>query len=280
MKKSLNAWTVDGSLDFEGTFAAVSKAGFDGIELNIDSSGAHSITLSTTKDEFAAVRALSEKYSLPVVSISTSLWGEKMGHPDKWDEARALLRKQLEAASELGAGGILTVPGGMGGEYTLDRVRRNSIEFLKSMKSEIEKSGIFVGVENVWNGFFLSPYDMASFVDEIGSPKIGAYLDAGNMLAFSVSEYWVEVLGSRIGFVHVKDYKRAGGLNSGGTWEDITHGSANWSEIIPALRKAGFDGYLTGEVFKADAGMTFEEYYKKVAGEIEEIIKYTKEKNL
>ena len=274
MKKSLNAWTVEDSLDFEGTFAAVAKAGFDGIELNVDSSGAHSITLSTTKDEFAAIMALSEKYRVPVVSISTSLWGDKMGHPDKWDEAKALLRKQLEAASELGAGGILTVPGGMGGDYTLDAVRRNSIEFLKSMKSEIEKNGIFVGVENVWNGFFLSPYDMASFVDEVGSTKIGAYLDAGNMLAFSIPEYWVEVLGSRIGFVHVKDYKRAGGLNSGGTWEDITHGSADWSKIIPALRRAGFDGYLTGEVFKADAGMTFEEYYKKVAGEIAEIIKY------
>lgn len=274
MKKSLNAWTVEGSLNFEETFAAVSAAGFDGIELNVDGSGAHSITLSTTKEEFAAIRALSEKYSLPVVSISTSLWGAKMGHPDEWDAARELIRKQLEAAAELGAGGILIVPGGMGGDYTIASVRKNSIDFLKSMKDEIEEKGIFVGVENVWNGFFLSPYDMASFVDEVGSPKIGAYLDAGNMLAFSVSEYWVEILGSRIGCVHVKDYKRAGGLNSGGTWEDITHGSANWKAIIPELKKAGFDGYLTGEVFKADADMSFEDYYKKVAGEIAEICTY------
>ena len=274
MKKSLNAWTVEGSLNFEETFAAVSAAGFDGIELNVDGSGAHSITLSTTKEEFAAIRALSEKYNLPVVSISTSLWGAKMGHPDEWDAGRELMRKQLEAAAELGAGGILVVPGGMGGDYTLATVRKNSIEFMKSMKDEIEETGIFVGVENVWNGFFLSPYDMASFVDEVGSPKIGAYLDAGNMLAFSVSEYWVEILGSRIGCVHVKDYKRAGGLNSGGTWEDITHGSANWPEIIAQLKKAGFDGYLTGEVFKADANMSFEDYYKKVAGEIAEICTY------
>lgn len=274
MKKSLNAWTVEGSLNFEETFAAVSAAGFDGIELNVDGSGAHSITLSTTKEEFAAIRALSEKYNLPVVSISTSLWGSKMGHPDEWDAARELIRKQLEAAAELGAGGILIVPGGMGGDYTIASVRKNSIEFLKSMKAEIEEIGIFVGVENVWNGFFLSPYDMASFVDEVGSPKIGAYLDAGNMLAFSVSEYWVEILGSRIGCVHVKDYKRNGGLNSGGTWEDITHGSANWKAIIPELKKAGFDGYLTGEVFKADANMSWEDYYKKVAGEIAEICTY------
>ncbi len=274
MKKSLNAWTVEGSLDFEQTFAAVSAAGFDGIELNVDTAGAHSITLSTTKEEFAAIRALSEKYSLPVVSISASLWGPKMGHPELWDDARTLMRKQIEAATELGAGGILVAPGGMDEHNTLATIRRNAIEYMKSMKDEIEASGIFVGAENVWNGFFLSPYDMVSFIDEIGSPKIGAYLDTGNMLAFSVSEYWVEILGSRIGYVHVKDYKRAGGLNSGGTWEDITHGSANWRAIIPALKRAGFDGYLTGEVFKADPDMSFPDYYKKVSSEIAEIASY------
>ncbi len=32
MKKSLNAWTVDGSLGMEAMFEAVSRAGFDGIE--------------------------------------------------------------------------------------------------------------------------------------------------------------------------------------------------------------------------------------------------------
>ena len=36
MKKSLNAWTVDGSLGMEAMFEAVSRAGFDGIELNVD----------------------------------------------------------------------------------------------------------------------------------------------------------------------------------------------------------------------------------------------------
>ncbi len=276
MKKSLNAWTVEGSLTFEETFAAVSEAGFEGIELNVDGSGAHSLTMQTTAEDYAKIRALSAKYNLPVVSISTSLWNGKMGIPEQWKEGKALLRKQLEAARALGAGGILTVPGGMGGEFTLDKVRKNAIQFMKSMKGEIEEAGIFVGVENVWNGFFLSPYDMASFIDEVDSKKIGAYLDVGNMLAFSVSEYWVEVLGSRIGCVHVKDYKRADGLNSGGTWEDITHGSANWQAIIPALRAAGFNGYLTGEVFKEDSddSLSFASYYQKVAGEIGTIIGY------
>ena len=275
MNKSLNAWTVEGSLPMEAMFEAVARAGFDGIELNVDAPGAaHALSMETTEEDYAAIRGYEEKYGLPVVSISTSLSGGMSGIPEKWEDARRLLRKQIEAAKALGAGGILTVPGGMGHGRTLKTARENSIAFYKTVKDEIEASGIKVGLENVWNGFFLSPYDMTSMLDEIDSPAIGAYFDAGNMLAFSVSEYWAEVLAGRIVCVHVKDYKRYGGINSGGTWEDITHGSANWAEIIPALKKGGFDGYLTGEVGKADPDMSWDDYYKKVAGEIGEIIRY------
>ena len=276
MKTALNAWTVEASLSMEETFAAVAAAGFEAIELNVDKEGtAHGLSMSTTAADYAAIRELSKKYNLPVASISTSLWGPKMGIAANHADAAALLYKQIEAATELGADGILTVPGGMGTDgATIATVRRNSIAFMKEHREEIERLGIFVGLENVWNGFFLSPYDMVSFIDEIGSPKIGAYLDAGNMIAFSVPEYWIEILGSRIGKVHVKDYKRNRSLNSGGTWEDITHGSAEWKKIIPALRTAGYDGYLVGEVFKADANMSYADYYKKVAGEIAEICTY------
>ena len=269
MKKALNAWTVEGSLSFEEMFAAVSAAGFDGIELNVDRPGSsHGLSMETTEADYAAIRALSAKYNLPVISISTSLCGGESGIPEKWDYARALLRKQIEAAKALGAKGVLTVPGGK----TLKSGRENSIAFFQSMREEIEREEIFVGVENVWNGFFLSPFDMQSLIDAVGSPMIGAYLDLGNMLAFSVPEQWVEVLEKRIGFVHLKDYKRNGSMASGGSWEDITHGSANWPAIIAALRAIGFDGYLTAEVGKADDAMSFDEYYRKVAGEIASIL--------
>jgi len=274
MKKSLNAWTLDNDLTFEEAFDAVKKAGFDGIELNLDNPAAspHAFTMDTTAAELEEVRLLSEKYSLPVVSVSTSLSGQ-CGNPDAEEKMHAVLMKQIEIAKSLGASGVLHVPGGMNDSVSLLAARRNSIAFFKKYRDEIEASGITVGLENVWNGFFLSPFDMSTMIDEIGSPAIGAYFDAGNMIAFSTSEYWVEVLGERIKYVHVKDYKRNGHINSGGSWVDITHGTADWKKIIPALRKAGFDGYLTGEVFNT-IGIPMEEYYKKVSDEIGTIIGY------
>ena len=71
MKKSINAWSVDSKTGFEEMFQQIKAAGFDGIELNVDAEegkSAHSLTLSTTDEELAAVKALSEKYQLPVVS--------------------------------------------------------------------------------------------------------------------------------------------------------------------------------------------------------------------
>ncbi len=276
MKKALNAWTVDSSYDFEKTFEAVKQAGFDGIELNIDAVGrsAHSITMETTEKELLEIRAISEKYDLPVISISTSLTNGGNCAPEYWDEYRALIRKQLLAAKTLGAKGILTAPAASRGTATLAAARKNTVRFFKEMKDEIEKTGLIVGLENVWNGLFISPFDITSVLDEIASPNVKAYFDAGNMIAFSCSEHWTEVLAGYIGFVHVKDYHRAGGINSGGEWKEITEGDANWKKIIPELKKGGFDGYLTGEVFGKADDMTNEEYYARVAGNISEIISY------
>jgi len=276
MKKSINAWSVDPKTNFADTFAQIKKAGFDGIELNVDGPGnasAHSLTLETTDKELADIRILSEKHGLPVVSVSTSLWwSANMGSPEK--DARELsaklLEKQLICASALGASGILIVPGGINDGASIAEAYKNSAGFLESSKPMLEKYKVKAGVENVWNQFFLSPFDMANFIDGLRSEYVTAYYDVGNVVAFSWSEYWIEVLGKRISHIHIKDFKRNSGFNSGGTWPNLLEGDANFQKIIPALKKTGWDGYLTAEIGKPD-NQTFEEFYKGTA-ELEEKI--------
>lgn len=279
LKKSLNAWSVEGSVGFEEMFREVRDAGFDGIELNVDAEGhsAHSLTMETTDAELAGIAALSEKYSLPVVSISSSLHGGNMGSPNSEDKkfSQRLILKQLQCAKALSAGGVLIVPGGVSEEVSILQAYQNCRETLLEIKDEIEAYGINTGVENVWNGFFTSPVEMARFIDELGSKSIGAYYDVGNVIAFSISQHWIEVLGSRIRNVHVKDFKRNGAINTGGKFVDLLKGDVNWAAVTPALRKAGFDGYLTAEVFIGDCdvqGITYPEFYRLVAAQIGQII--------
>jgi hexulose-6-phosphate isomerase len=268
---------VDGKTGFEDMFKAVKEAGFEGIELNIDKDGhsAHSITLEKGTD-LAAIAKLSASYSLPVVSISTSLGGAT-GASDKESRqgAHKVIRRQIECAKALNAGAILSVPGGISGETSIKEAYKNSLECYREISGEIAASGIGVCLEQVWNGFFISPFDMARFIDDIQNPGVGAYFDVGNMLAFSWPEYWIEILGSRVRRVHVKNFKRANGLYQGGTWADLDEGDARWEKVIPALRKAGFDGYLTAETSIGESktpGLSYPAYYKAVAGALEKII--------
>ena len=282
MKKSINAWTVDSTTSFELMFCQVKEAGFDGIELNLDEAGhsAHSLTMETTESELVEIMKLSEKHHLPVVSISTSLGSYSIGSPDaaERDIGKQVIRKQIKCAQALGASGILNVPGGVTQQKSFIKAYETSIQTLMELKPEIEAAKINVGVENVWNGFFLSPFDMAVFIDKLESPYISAYYDVGNVIAFSWSEYWIDVLGDRISLVHVKDYKRSQSHpNSGGTFVDLLEGDVNWPEVIPALKRAGFNGYLTAEVFKEDDSKSYIEYYSEVANAVDTIIsKYCK----
>jgi sugar phosphate isomerase/epimerase len=52
----------------------------------------------------------------------------------------------------------------------------------------------------------------------------------------------------------------------------LLKGDVNFKRIVPALKKAGFDGYLTAEVWKSDANMSFEDYYREVAEAAAKII--------
>ena len=162
MKTGINAWSIKTDADFEEAFSHAKAAGFDGIELNVDANNAgHSLTFGTTDAELDEIMAISEKHNLPVSSISTSLWAGKMGQgtAESMKFCEKLLETQLRFAKHLGARGILTVPGGMTDEISLDRSYKNSVKALKELTplaEEYAKSGITTGVENVWNAFFTS----------------------------------------------------------------------------------------------------------------------------
>ena len=274
MKKSINAWSVDSGTNFEDMFAQIKKAGFDGIELNVDDKGrsAHSLSLETTDKELADIKALSEKYDLPVVSISTSLWWSvNMGSANNLENIKNLLEKQLVCAKTLGASGILTVPGGISENMSIKEAYKNSADNLESCRNIIESYKIKVGLENVWNQFFTSPFDMANFIDSLNCEYITAYYDVGNTVAFSWSEYWIDILGKRISHIHIKEFKRNSGINSGGTWPDLLKGDVNFKKIIPALRKVGWNGYLTAEIGKTDDKQSYEDFYRETV-ELEEKI--------
>lgn len=275
MKKAINAWSVPGQVPFEELFARLSSAGFEGVELNLDGEGAsaHSLGMATGKEALARVRALSEQYCLPVCSVSTSLYGDSLGSadPKERERGKAVLRKQLDCAAALGADGILVVPGGIGPERSIAAAHETARRTLLDLAPEIADRRIYVGLENVWNGFFASPRDMADFIDGIACPFVAAYFDVGNVAYNAYPEYWIEILGRRIVKVHVKDFLHGGG-GYRGAFVNLLQGDIRWDRVTPALRAAGYDGYVTAEL--AEMPKTPEYLYSTTSAALDIILNY------
>jgi L-ribulose-5-phosphate 3-epimerase len=110
-------------------------------------------------------------------------------------------------------------------------------------------------VENVWATFLISPFDMARFVDEIGSPWVQVHFDLGNMIRWGVAEHWAQVLGRRAQKLDVKEYHLEKAMKEGmskGFDVPIGEGSINWPAVRAELAKINFTGWAAAEVRGGD----------------------------
>lgn len=261
MKIGINAWCFPNDYTIADGMKLAKAAGLDSIELNIteadrvpgplaDSAGRPTaLTLDTTDAQLAQIAAMAQAAGIEISSVSTNLhWSYPLtaNDPAVREKGREIVRRMLRAASAFHTDAVLVVPGLVDETVSYRTAYERAQEALNSLKGEAESAGVTIGVENVWNKLLLSPLEMARFIDEIGSRRVGAYFDVGNVLQYSYPEYWIEVLGSRIARVHVKDFNTKIGNIDG--FVNLLEGEVNWNRVMKALRTAGYDGYLTAEL--------------------------------
>jgi len=281
MKPALNAWTFDAELSVAEQIAATARAGFAGIELVVGGDGP--LTAQTPRGEFVALGRLAADAGLQIVSLATGdFWNCHYASPTAMERegADALTLALLDQAAACGAGAILVVPAVVGrhdeprGRVPYSDALNRTLDALRRLRHEAEDRGVVLALENVWNRFLLSPVEAADLVDRVGSPYVGFYLDAGNVMAYGYPEDWIRTLGRRIARVHVKDYKlpepgaeggrdahptQEGGRDAhptrrdayptqnGGGFCPLGEGSVDWVAVTAALREVGYGGPLTYE---------------------------------
>ena len=104
-------------------------------------------------------------------------------------------------------------------------------------------------LENVWNGLFYSPAELAAFIDGFGHERLGVYLDAGNLLGYQQHPpHWVELLGERIKRVHVKDSRDEFGWTGTYAFTKLGEGQVPLRETIEALRSIGYRHTVVAEM--------------------------------
>jgi len=251
MKKGINCWTFPANYTVKECIENAKKAGFDGIEINMEEEkkGTPSLRVDSTKAEIEEIFKISQSNDMPISSVATGLhWKYSLtdDDPNTRKKGIEIAEKMIDAAKLFHADAILVVPGVVNERVSYSKAYKRSQEALKALSKKAEEEKVYIGIENVWNKFLLSPLEMKKFIDEIGSPYVKFYFDVGNVLAFSYPEYWIETLGEYIVRVHIKDFDTSIGNIQG--FKNLFEGDVNWPKVIEALRRAKYEGYLTAEL--------------------------------
>lgn len=217
-----------------GQLAKLKELGFDGVE-----------GVSPGIADKAAYMDMIRASGMPVHGVVDMVhWQKRLSSPDA--NVRAAGQKALAQAvmdaKEFGASSVLLVPGRVSGpDETHDHVWQRSIAEIRKTIPVASKLGIHILIENVWNGFCVTPELLCRYIDEINSPWVGVYFDIGNAQKFAPAHEWIRKLGKRTVKLDVKDW----GVKSG--FCKLGEGDVDWPEVRKALKEIGFSGWATRE---------------------------------
>lgn len=230
-------------------FAEAKAAGFEGVEIALGDQ----VHLKTPDDDLKRFREAAAKNGIAIINVWVSGAIAKTPLNDDDPKVRAQgvagLRRGIQMAKILGTDSLLVVPGEVGWapkmvhgyEQTWDRISAE----LPKVIPDAEKAGVYMNFEEVWNRFLVSPLDMRRFVDQFKSKYVAVHFDVGNVFQYGFPQDWINILGSRIKRVHLKDYKMQGFKM--GEFVPLLEGNVDWSAVMQSLVKTGYHGFLTPE---------------------------------
>ena len=243
-KRAIKKGIMYGTIGVKGSvlekFKAVKEAGFDGVEPNG----------GMNQDE--VVNAFKETSLLAASVCCHTHWDVPSSSPDPKVRAAGLagLQQSLRDAKRYGASSVLFVPAVVKKEISYADAYRRSQEEIRKALPLAEDLGVKIAIENVWNGFLLSPLEAARYIDEFNSPAIGWHFDVGNVINFGYPEQWIRILGKRIQKLHIKEYSRSKRDKSGpyaGFNVQFLEGDNDWPAVMKALDEIGYTGWGIAE---------------------------------
>lgn len=263
LKKGLGYEMINENLPLSDKFKLAKDLGFDGIELN-------------TPSEFTITELLEAKEAsgieFPSV-VNKDHWNLPLSDPDPVVRKKCIdsVAQSLREVKKLGGDTVLIVPGVVNADISYEQAYITSLQSIRELIPYAEKTGMQIGLENVWNNFLISPMDAKKFVDEINHPLVGWYFDIGNVLRYGWAEHWIQTLNKRVMKLHIKEFSRER-MNSKGLWEgfkvELLQGDNNWPVVMQAVRENNYaGGWLTAEVPGGDRN-----HLKKISLQMDEII--------
>jgi len=234
IRPSIRLGALPRSLPLGARLQIARDAGFEGIEAETGEAPAEALRAAADAAGLI-VHSVNcpENYTLPLSSPN----------PATRDAGIAATLAALETAHALGADSLLLIPGVVGADASYGEVHARSRDVIRAaILPEAERLGIVLAVENVWNGFLLSPFDCAHYVGGFDSPFVRLYFDVGNVI-FGRPEGWIDIIGPLIVKLHLKDMRRWSGRTKSYRLARVGEGEIDWVRLRAALDRANFSGW-------------------------------------
>ena len=263
LKKALGLGMITEDLSLTDKFKLAKELGFDGVELN-----------SPVDFTMKEIMEAKEKSGIETPTVvNKDHWSVPLSDPDPEVRKKCIasVAKSLEEIKELGGDTVLVVPGVVNDKVSYEDAYITSQNSIRELIPYAEKTGMQIGLENVWNNFLISPVEAKRYIDEINHPLVGWYFDIGNVLRYGWPEHWIKTLNRRIMKLHIKEFSREL-MNSAGLWEgfkvDLLKGDNNWPVVMKAVSDINHQGgWLTAEVSGGDRN-----HLRNISNQMDEII--------
>lgn len=237
--------------DLRGFLPAIAAAGFAGVEPTFvpDAYPSPEDHLRRARE----LRAVCDDLGLAIPSMRGGRvpWST-IPSADAGERARALdhTRKALECLREMGGSVLLVVPGMRSPDVDYATHWARVVEYGRRAGEIAAEFDMRVGLENVEARFPASERDWCALLDEIGSERVGMYLDTGNILwlGFGFPEQWIRTMAHRIVQVHFKDARyRLHGATLHAEVHQLLNGDVNWPAVMSALDAVSYEGWVSVE---------------------------------
>lgn len=241
--------------------------GFDGVEVD-----------GPTDIPAEQLLEAQEKTGIKIHGVVDSIhWAKPLNHPLEKVHAAGLagLETALRDAKRYGATSVLLVPGVVNDELPYDECYTRSQAMIRKALPLAKELGVKIAIENVWNGFLLSPLEAAKYVDDFADPFVAFHFDIGNVINFGRPAQWVRILGKRICKLHIKDFSLKN-RNDKGLWKgfdvQVGEGDAGWADVMRELDATGYSTAAPGNWATAEVGGGDVNRLKQIAGQMDRVL--------
>lgn len=255
LKKAVLISMLPKSMSYLERFQLAIDCGFEAMEAQT----------VTDQKEAEAIKEAADKAKLRIHSVmNMAHWANPLSSDDPAKVAASMkgMETSLRNAKLWGADTVLLVPAVVDANTTIPQAWQRSVPNIKKLIPLAKELNVVIAIEEVWNKFLLTPYELARYVDEFKSPWVKAYFDVGNIVMYGYPQEWIRALGKRIVKFHLKDFD-----TKTRNFVALREGSIDWPAVRKAIGDIGYNGYLTVELSGGDKA-----YLQEVSRRVDKIL--------